>query len=61
MAQHGDSPEEVTPASYARFLVESPLVRVEAEAVADPAAPECGYGSFHQQYRLGGEIKGCRS
>ena len=59
MAQHGDSPEEVTPASYARFLVESPLVRVEAEA--DPAAPECGYGSFHQQYRLGGEIKGCRS
>ena len=45
---------QVTPESYKRFLVESPLL---AEGPGeDPGAPECGYGSFHQKYRLNGKL-----
>ncbi|XP_050021883.1 arginyl-tRNA--protein transferase 1 isoform X6 [Alexandromys fortis] len=36
---------------FTRFLVDSPL---EAECPAN--GPECGYGSFHQQYWLDGKI-----
>ncbi|KAM4668997.1 arginyl-tRNA--protein transferase 1 isoform 5-T5 [Amazona ochrocephala] len=36
---------------FTRFLCDSPL---EAENV--PNGPECGYGSFHQQYWLDGKI-----
>ncbi len=34
------------------FLVKSPLQYV----APGPGVPECGYGSFHQQYRLDGKL-----
>ncbi|GFR47404.1 hypothetical protein Agub_g9121 [Astrephomene gubernaculifera] len=54
VSQHGDRPEELSRASYKRFLVDSPLRPVGRDR--DPAAPECGYGSFHQQYWLDGAL-----
>uniref|UniRef100_A0A8C4SZE3 Arginyl-tRNA--protein transferase 1 n=1 Tax=Erpetoichthys calabaricus TaxID=27687 RepID=A0A8C4SZE3_ERPCA len=36
---------------FRRFLCDSPL-----EADCPPSGPECGYGSFHQQYWLDGKI-----
>ncbi|XP_055464823.1 arginyl-tRNA--protein transferase 1 [Psammomys obesus] len=38
-------------AEFTRFLCNSPL-----EAEHPPNGPECGYGSFHQQYWLDGKI-----
>uniref|UniRef100_A0A8D2PUT5 Arginyl-tRNA--protein transferase 1 n=1 Tax=Zosterops lateralis melanops TaxID=1220523 RepID=A0A8D2PUT5_ZOSLA len=38
-------------AHFTRFLCDSPL-----EAEHAPDGPECGYGSFHQQYWLDGKI-----
>ena len=46
VAVHDDKPGSVTPTSYRRFLVDSPLL-------APPGSP---YGSFHQQYWLGGRL-----
>ncbi|GIL75582.1 hypothetical protein Vretimale_15183 [Volvox reticuliferus] len=54
MAQHGDEASDLNTESYIRFLVRSPLLYVgRAE---DTSAPECGYGSFHQQYWLDGKL-----
>ncbi|GLI61855.1 hypothetical protein VaNZ11_004363 [Volvox africanus] len=54
MAQHGDKPSHLNSESYTRFLVQSPLAYVDR--AQDPSAPECGYGSFHQQYWLDGKL-----
>ncbi|KAI8475389.1 MAG: arginine-tRNA-protein transferase [Monoraphidium minutum] len=54
MAVHKDKEEGLTPAAYSRFLVDSPLEAVPPGK--DPAAPSCGYGSFHQEYRLDGRL-----
>jgi len=43
---HNDT--DVSIKSFKRFLCDSPLVHVSREEC--PTAPECGYGSFHQQY-----------
>ncbi|XP_070569102.1 arginyl-tRNA--protein transferase 1-like isoform X2 [Ptychodera flava] len=51
MAIHKDPPEECTVDQYTRFLVDSPL---EEENSDD--GPDCGYGSFHQQYWLDGKL-----
>ena len=52
--QHGDKPEAISLDGFTGFLLETPLEPVgQAE---DPAAPSCGYGSFHQQYWLDGEL-----
>ncbi|XP_044296194.1 arginyl-tRNA--protein transferase 1 isoform X8 [Varanus komodoensis] len=51
MAIHKDSPFECNEDQFTRFLCDSPL---EAENL--PNSPECGYGSFHQQYWLDGKI-----
>ncbi|NWH59688.1 ATE1 transferase, partial [Geococcyx californianus] len=51
MAVHKDAPSECGETQFTRFLCDSPL---EAEDV--PAGPDCGYGSFHQQYWLDGRI-----
>lgn len=51
-AVHGDAPSELRRESYARFLVESPIV-------AEPPTsdtPSVGYGAFHQQYRMDGRL-----
>ncbi|KAK1164715.1 arginyl-tRNA--protein transferase 1 isoform X2 [Acipenser oxyrinchus oxyrinchus] len=48
---HKDSPSECSESQFRRFLCDSPL---EAENPSD--GPDCGYGSFHQQYCLNGKI-----
>ncbi|XP_071605725.1 arginyl-tRNA--protein transferase 1 isoform X4 [Heliangelus exortis] len=51
MAIHKDTSSECGENEFTRFLCDSPL---EAENAAD--GPDCGYGSFHQQYWLDGKI-----
>ncbi|XP_054437598.1 arginyl-tRNA--protein transferase 1 isoform X2 [Pteronotus mesoamericanus] len=51
MAIHQDSPDECGKTEFTRFLCSSPL-----EAENPPGGPDCGYGSFHQQYWLDGKI-----
>ncbi|XP_054654001.1 arginyl-tRNA--protein transferase 1 isoform X3 [Dunckerocampus dactyliophorus] len=51
MAIHGDGPSECSESEFRRFLCDSPL---EAEYSTD--GPEMGYGSFHQQYWLDGQM-----
>jgi arginine-tRNA-protein transferase len=52
IAVHNDSAVKVN--SYCRFLVDSPLVYVPPET--DGSTPVCGFGSFHQQYRIDGKL-----
>ncbi|XP_075279971.1 arginyl-tRNA--protein transferase 1 isoform X1 [Opisthocomus hoazin] len=51
MAIHKDAPSDCGENEFTRFLCDSPL-----EAENAPNGPECGYGSFHQQYWLDGKI-----
>ncbi|XP_052654303.1 arginyl-tRNA--protein transferase 1 isoform X3 [Harpia harpyja] len=51
MVIHKDPPDKPTINQFTRFLCNSPL-----EAENAPNGPECGYGSFHQQYWLDGKI-----
>ncbi|KAM8806335.1 arginyl-tRNA--protein transferase 1 [Eudromia elegans] len=51
MVIHKDPPDKPTINQFTRFLCDSPL---EAEEL--PNGPDCGYGSFHQQYWLDGKI-----
>lgn len=51
---HNDRPEEVKESSYRRFLVDTPLIYVAPEG--DGSTPSCGFGSFHQQYRIDGKL-----
>ncbi|XP_023976966.1 fibroblast growth factor receptor 2 isoform X5 [Physeter macrocephalus] len=51
MVVHKDPPDKPTVSQFTRFLCSSPL-----EAENPPNAPDCGYGSFHQQYWLDGKI-----
>uniref|UniRef100_A0A8B9MBX5 Arginyl-tRNA--protein transferase 1 n=1 Tax=Accipiter nisus TaxID=211598 RepID=A0A8B9MBX5_9AVES len=51
MAIHKDTPSDCGENEFTRFLCNSPL-----EAENAPNGPECGYGSFHQQYWLDGKI-----
>ncbi|XP_020834890.1 arginyl-tRNA--protein transferase 1 isoform X4 [Phascolarctos cinereus] len=51
MAIHKDTAAECGEAEFTRFLCSSPL-----EAENPPEGPDCGYGSFHQQYWLDGKI-----
>uniref|UniRef100_A0A5F5PZL3 Arginyl-tRNA--protein transferase 1 n=1 Tax=Equus caballus TaxID=9796 RepID=A0A5F5PZL3_HORSE len=51
MAIHQDPPDECGKTEFTRFLCNSPL-----EAENPPNGPDCGYGSFHQQYWLDGKI-----
>ncbi|XP_068545150.1 arginyl-tRNA--protein transferase 1 isoform X6 [Anas acuta] len=51
MAIHKDTASECGENEFTRFLCDSPL-----EAENPPNGPECGYGSFHQQYWLDGKI-----
>lgn len=54
VAVHGDPPSKINERGYTNFLVESPMPPVaKAE---DEAAPPCGYGAFHQQYRIDGRL-----
>ncbi|XP_023637257.1 arginyl-tRNA--protein transferase 1 isoform X2 [Capsella rubella] len=51
---HNDKPGRVTESSYIRFLVDSPLIYVQPSG--DEKVPPCGFGSFHQQYRVDGRL-----
>ncbi|KFP85756.1 Arginyl-tRNA--protein transferase 1, partial [Apaloderma vittatum] len=51
MAIHKDTPSDCGENEFTRFLCDSPL-----EVENAPNGPECGYGSFHQQYWLDGKI-----
>ncbi|XP_045423722.1 arginyl-tRNA--protein transferase 1 isoform X1 [Lemur catta] len=51
MAIHQDPPDECGKTEFTRFLCSSPL-----EAENSHNGPDCGYGSFHQQYWLDGKI-----
>ncbi|KAG7554231.1 N-end aminoacyl transferase N-terminal [Arabidopsis suecica] len=51
---HNDKPEHVAESSYRRFLVDSPLIDVQPSG--DEKVPPCGFGSFHQQYRVDGRL-----
>ncbi|XP_037659898.1 arginyl-tRNA--protein transferase 1 isoform X4 [Choloepus didactylus] len=51
MVIHKDPPDKPTVSQFTRFLCSSPL---EVETL--PNGPDCGYGSFHQQYWLDGKI-----
>ncbi|XP_066477241.1 arginyl-tRNA--protein transferase 1 isoform X3 [Tiliqua scincoides] len=51
MVIHKDPPDKPTTSQFTRFLCDSPL---EAENPSN--GPDCGYGSFHQQYWLDGRI-----
>ncbi|XP_060097489.1 arginyl-tRNA--protein transferase 1 isoform X4 [Heteronotia binoei] len=51
MVIHKDPPDKPTASQFTRFLCDSPL-----EAENPPNGPDCGYGSFHQQYLVDGKI-----
>ncbi|XP_075390937.1 arginyl-tRNA--protein transferase 1 isoform X1 [Tenrec ecaudatus] len=51
MIVHKDPSDKPTVSQFTRFLCSSPL-----EVEKPPDGPECGYGSFHQQYWLDGKI-----
>ncbi|XP_028936418.1 arginyl-tRNA--protein transferase 1 isoform X2 [Ornithorhynchus anatinus] len=51
MAIHKDTAAECGETEFTRFLCSSPL---EAETPSN--GPDCGYGSFHQQYWMDGKI-----
>ncbi|KAG0631858.1 hypothetical protein M758_1G284500 [Ceratodon purpureus] len=54
MAVHNDEPEDLGESSYRRFLVDSPLIHVAPGN--DGLTPSCGFGTFHQQYRIDGKL-----
>ncbi|XP_006654483.2 arginyl-tRNA--protein transferase 2-like isoform X2 [Oryza brachyantha] len=45
----------VLESSYKRFLVDTPIVFVPPRS-SDNSVPPCGFGSFHQQYRIDGKL-----
>ncbi|KAG7630822.1 N-end aminoacyl transferase N-terminal [Arabidopsis suecica] len=50
---HNDKPESISETSYKRFLVDTPLIEVPSSGYDDEEkVPPCGFGSFHQQYRV---------
>ncbi|WCJ19846.1 Arginyl-tRNA--protein transferase 1 [Euphorbia peplus] len=54
MKVHNDTPDHVTESAYRRFLVDTPLVSVPPSG--DGRVPPCGFGSFHQQYVIDGQL-----
>ena len=51
MAVHGDAEKDCKESGYKRFLCDSPLI-----AKGGPDAWGCGYGSYHQHYRIDGKL-----
>ncbi|XP_043911991.1 arginyl-tRNA--protein transferase 1 isoform X2 [Protopterus annectens] len=51
MIIHKDTPSECDKDQFQRFLCNSPL-----QEEYPPDGPDCGYGSFHQQYWLDGKL-----
>ncbi|KAL0743937.1 hypothetical protein Bca4012_085450 [Brassica carinata] len=56
---HNDEPESISETSYKRFLVDTPLIEVLPSHDGDDDdenVPPCGFGSYHQQYRVDGRL-----
>ncbi|XP_056842094.1 arginyl-tRNA--protein transferase 2 isoform X2 [Raphanus sativus] len=53
---HNDEPESISKTSYKRFLVDTPLIEVDGDGDDDENVPPCGFGSYHQQYRVDGRL-----
>uniref|UniRef100_A0A7S4IGM9 Arginyl-tRNA--protein transferase 1 n=1 Tax=Vannella robusta TaxID=1487602 RepID=A0A7S4IGM9_9EUKA len=53
MEVHNDNESDLTIPSFQGALCTSPLIHEPAKSRDDP---ECGYGSFHQNYRVDGEL-----
>ncbi|CAF1935437.1 hypothetical protein Bca4012_074571 [Brassica carinata] len=55
---HNDEPESISKTSYKRFLVDTPLIEVlpSSDGDDDEEVPPCGFGSYHQQYRVDGRL-----
>ncbi|CAH8339375.1 unnamed protein product [Eruca vesicaria subsp. sativa] len=55
---HNDEPESISKTSYKRFLVDTPLIEVppSRDGGDDEEVPPCGFGSYHQQYRVDGRL-----
>ncbi|XP_009146742.1 arginyl-tRNA--protein transferase 2 [Brassica rapa] len=56
---HNDEPESISKTSYKRFLVDTPLIEVLPSSDGDDDdenVPPCGFGSYHQQYRVDGRL-----
>ncbi|XP_061376607.1 arginyl-tRNA--protein transferase 2 [Gastrolobium bilobum] len=51
---HNDKPHKITESSYRNFLVDTPLLPVSP--TGDSTVPPCGFGSFHQQYLVDGQL-----
>ncbi|XP_077238710.1 arginyl-tRNA--protein transferase 2-like isoform X2 [Tasmannia lanceolata] len=51
---HNDKPDQVKESSYKRFLVDTPIIFVPPSG--DGTVPPCGFGSFHQQYVIDGQL-----
>ncbi|RZC79294.1 hypothetical protein C5167_003503 [Papaver somniferum] len=51
---HNDKPEDVKESSYRRFLIDTPIVFIPPSG--NSSVPPCGFGSFHQQYRIDGRL-----
>ncbi|XP_010486771.1 PREDICTED: arginyl-tRNA--protein transferase 2 isoform X1 [Camelina sativa] len=50
---HNDKPESISETSYKKFLVDTPLIEVPPSRYDDQEkVPPCGFGSYHQQYRV---------
>lgn len=56
MIQHGEPSYKSSPTSFKRFLIDTPLVPLEAADCPPGTAPPCGFGSFHQQYWIDGVL-----
>ncbi|EFN53726.1 hypothetical protein CHLNCDRAFT_136291 [Chlorella variabilis] len=56
IVHHGDKPSEVTPRSFRRFLIDTPLRHAGPEQYPPGGCPSIGFGSFHQQYWLDGRL-----
>jgi len=58
IAIHHDEPSKLTHDSYTNFLVHSPLIHIppSTSSSSTEKTPPCGYGSFHQQYRIDGKL-----
>lgn len=56
VAVHQDKEEEVTPQGFTRFLIESPLTDSRPAKADLSASAGLRYGTYHQLYRLQGQL-----
>ena len=55
MDVHGEPAHKCSEEAFCDFLVRSPLC--DDDSTSGPTAPPCGFGTVHQLYRLGHEVR----